>query len=282
MLVTGPTGSGKSHDARRDRRPDQRDAQLPHHHDRGPDRVRAPEQALPDAPARDRERTRRASPRRCKAAGREDPDLVLVGEMRDLETISMALAAAEKGTIVFGTLHTNNAVKTVDRIISVFPASEQDGHPQRARRDAARGGRPAADAEGRRRPRGGDRDPVLLARDRQHDPRGQDRQITSAIQTGHQGGHDRHGHRRSAASTTRRRSAPAPPSTRRSTSRTSRTCSRAERRARTEPREAARITRPQDGGRITTGRRRASTPQPFFGGATLNTSETLKPWSVFW
>ena len=62
-----------------------------------------------------------------KAAGREDPDLILVGEMRDLETISMALAAAEKGTIVFGTLHTNNASKTVDRIISVFPASEQEG-----------------------------------------------------------------------------------------------------------------------------------------------------------
>jgi twitching motility protein PilT len=62
-----------------------------------------------------------------KAAGREDPDLILVGEMRDLETISMALAAAEKGTIVFGTLHTNNAAKTVDRIISVFPANEQEG-----------------------------------------------------------------------------------------------------------------------------------------------------------
>jgi twitching motility protein PilT len=62
-----------------------------------------------------------------KAAGREDPDLILVGEMRDLETISMALSAAEKGTIVFGTLHTNNAAKTVDRIISVFPASEQEG-----------------------------------------------------------------------------------------------------------------------------------------------------------
>ena len=62
-----------------------------------------------------------------KAAGREDPDLILVGEMRDLETISMALTAAEKGTIVFGTLHTNNAAKTVDRIISVFPANEQEG-----------------------------------------------------------------------------------------------------------------------------------------------------------
>ena len=62
-----------------------------------------------------------------KAAGREDPDLILVGEMRDLETISMALTAAEKGTIVFGTLHTNNASKTIDRIISVFPADEQEG-----------------------------------------------------------------------------------------------------------------------------------------------------------
>ena len=62
-----------------------------------------------------------------KAAGREDPDLILVGEMRDVETIAMALSAAEKGTIVFGTLHTNNASKTVDRIISVFPAAEQDG-----------------------------------------------------------------------------------------------------------------------------------------------------------
>jgi len=62
-----------------------------------------------------------------KAAGREDPDLVLVGEMRDLETIHMALSAAERGTLVFGTLHTNNAAKTMDRVISVFPASEQEG-----------------------------------------------------------------------------------------------------------------------------------------------------------
>ncbi|MEO8036129.1 MAG: type IV pilus twitching motility protein PilT [Acidobacteriota bacterium] len=62
-----------------------------------------------------------------KAAGREDPDIVLVGEMRDLETIQMALSAAEKGTLVFGTLHTNNAAKTMDRIISVFPSGEQEG-----------------------------------------------------------------------------------------------------------------------------------------------------------
>jgi twitching motility protein PilT len=62
-----------------------------------------------------------------KAAGREDPDIILVGEMRDLDTISMALSAAERGTLVFGTLHTNNAAKTMDRIISVFPAAEQEG-----------------------------------------------------------------------------------------------------------------------------------------------------------
>src|SRR5205809_3021037 len=62
-----------------------------------------------------------------KSAGREDPDLILVGEMRDQETIAMALSAAERGTLVFGTLHTNNAAKTMDRVISVFPAGEQEG-----------------------------------------------------------------------------------------------------------------------------------------------------------
>ncbi len=60
-----------------------------------------------------------------RAALREDADIVLVGEMRDLETISLALTAAETGLLVFGTLHTNNARKTVDRTIDVFPASQQ-------------------------------------------------------------------------------------------------------------------------------------------------------------
>ena len=60
-----------------------------------------------------------------KAALREDADIVLVGEMRDLETISLALTAAETGLLVFGTLHTNNARKTVDRMIDVFPANKQ-------------------------------------------------------------------------------------------------------------------------------------------------------------
>src|SRR3954449_11065443 len=60
-----------------------------------------------------------------KAALREDSDIVLVGEMRDLETISLALTAAETGLLVFGTLHTNNARKTVDRMVDVFPANKQ-------------------------------------------------------------------------------------------------------------------------------------------------------------
>ncbi len=60
-----------------------------------------------------------------KAALREDADIVLVGEMRDLETISLALTAAETGLLVFGTLHTNNARKTIDRMIDAFPADQQ-------------------------------------------------------------------------------------------------------------------------------------------------------------
>jgi twitching motility protein PilT len=56
---------------------------------------------------------------------REDPDVILVGEMRDLETISLAITLAETGVLVFGTLHTNSAAKTIDRIIDVFPASRQ-------------------------------------------------------------------------------------------------------------------------------------------------------------
>lgn len=60
-----------------------------------------------------------------KAALREDPDIILVGELRDLETIQLALTAAETGHLVFGTLHTSTAPKTVDRIIDVFPANQQ-------------------------------------------------------------------------------------------------------------------------------------------------------------
>jgi len=61
-----------------------------------------------------------------RSALREDPDVILVGEMRDLETIRLALTAAETGHLVFGTLHTSSAAKTIDRIIDVFPAAEKE------------------------------------------------------------------------------------------------------------------------------------------------------------
>jgi twitching motility protein PilT len=100
-----------------------------------------------------------------RAALREDADVILVGEMRDYETISLALTAAEMGALVFGTLHTNGAAKTIDRVIDAFPADEQ---PQARRR------LPAAAAHGRRqgplrRQRGAD----PHQRPRERDPRGQ-------------------------------------------------------------------------------------------------------------
>ncbi|MDA0820893.1 MAG: type IV pilus twitching motility protein PilT [Proteobacteria bacterium] len=61
-----------------------------------------------------------------RSALREDPDTILVGEMRDLETIRLALSAAETGHLVFGTLHTSSAAKTIDRVVDVFPAQEKD------------------------------------------------------------------------------------------------------------------------------------------------------------
>jgi len=61
-----------------------------------------------------------------RSALREDPDVVLVGELRDLETIRLALTAAETGHLVFGTLHTSSAAKTIDRVVDVFPAAEKE------------------------------------------------------------------------------------------------------------------------------------------------------------
>jgi twitching motility protein PilT len=61
-----------------------------------------------------------------RSALREDPDVILVGELRDLETIRLALTAAETGHLVFGTLHTSSAAKTIDRVVDVFPATEKD------------------------------------------------------------------------------------------------------------------------------------------------------------
>ena len=64
--------------------------------------------------------------RALRAALREDPDVIVIGELRDLETISLALTAAETGHLVLGTLHTNGAIRTINRIVGVFPADQQE------------------------------------------------------------------------------------------------------------------------------------------------------------
>jgi twitching motility protein PilT len=81
--------------------------------------------AVPDEPARGAQRTRQGFKAALRAALREDPDIVLVGEMRDLETTHIAIETAETGHLVFGTLHTTTAISTVDRLIDQFPSSQQ-------------------------------------------------------------------------------------------------------------------------------------------------------------
>ena len=121
--------------------------------DRGPDRVPPPAQELHRQPARARAPTPRASRSALKAALRQDPDVILVGEMRDLETMSTALTAAETGHLVFATLHTQDTAQTVDRIVDVFPPAQQ--HQVRVQLSIALQGivtqqlLPTADGEGR-------------------------------------------------------------------------------------------------------------------------------------
>jgi len=125
VLVTGPTGSGKS--TTLSAILDRINHRLPRHVVTIEDPiefVHTDERSIftqreigPDVPS---------FAEGVKAAIREDPDCLLVGEMRDLETMRMALTAAETGLLVFATLHTNSAAKAVDRIIDAFPASEQE------------------------------------------------------------------------------------------------------------------------------------------------------------
>ncbi|HMA17486.1 MAG TPA: type IV pilus twitching motility protein PilT [Thermoanaerobaculia bacterium] len=125
VLVTGPTGSGKSTTLaaildRVNRRYSRHvvtiedPIEFVHANDRS---IFTQREIGPDVPS---------FAEGVKAAIREDPDCLLVGEMRDLETMRMALTAAETGLLVFATLHTNSAAKAVDRIIDAFPASEQE------------------------------------------------------------------------------------------------------------------------------------------------------------
>ncbi|MEQ9446701.1 MAG: type IV pilus twitching motility protein PilT [Rhodospirillaceae bacterium] len=124
VLVTGPTGSGKS--TTMAAMIDYMNANTDRHILTIEDPVEFVHSSK-NALINHREVGRHTSSfaRALKSALREDPDVILVGEMRDHETISLALTAAETGHLVMGTLHTSSAAKTVDRIIDVFPAGEQ-------------------------------------------------------------------------------------------------------------------------------------------------------------
>lgn len=125
VLVTGPTGSGKTTTLAS--MIDYINANFPHHIITIEDPIEYIYQHKKSVIAQREVGTDTDSfALALKYALREDPDVILVGEMRDLETIRAALTAAETGHLVFGTLHTNTAVQTINRIINVFPEEEQD------------------------------------------------------------------------------------------------------------------------------------------------------------
>jgi twitching motility protein PilT len=125
ILVTGPTGSGKSTTlaAMVDHVNDNRNAHVITIED-PIEFVHAPKNCL--IHQRELGEHTHSFAAALKSALREDPDVILVGEMRDLETTSLAITAAETGHLVLGTLHTNSASKTVDRIIDIFPSESRD------------------------------------------------------------------------------------------------------------------------------------------------------------
>jgi twitching motility protein PilT len=125
VLVTGPTGSGKSTTLA---------AILNHINENDPGHILTIEDPIEFVHEskkclinqREVHRDTLGFNEALRSALREDPDCILVGEMRDLETIRLALSGAETGHLVFGTLHTSSAAKTIDRIVDVFPAAEKD------------------------------------------------------------------------------------------------------------------------------------------------------------
>jgi len=124
-LVTGPTGSGKSTTLA---------AMIDYVNDNKPDHILTIEDPIEFVHESKRSLINQREVHRdthgfaeaLRSALREDPDVILVGEMRDLETIRLALTAAETGHLVFGTLHTSSAAKTIDRVVDVFPAAEKE------------------------------------------------------------------------------------------------------------------------------------------------------------
>ena len=125
VLVTGPTGSGKSTTLA---------GMINHCNDNRPDHIITIEDPIEFVHEsrrcllnqREVHRDTLGFSEALRSALREDPDIILVGEMRDLETIRLALSAAETGHLVFGTLHTSSAAKTIDRVVDVFPAAEKE------------------------------------------------------------------------------------------------------------------------------------------------------------
>ncbi len=125
---------------------------------------------------------------------REDPDVVLVGELRDYETISIAVTAAEMGILVMGTLHTNGAAPTVDRMINVFPVRQAEPRAHHAVHQPARRDLAAAAAEGRQeRPRGGAGNPREHPGGVEPDPPGQARPARDHHAVGQPVRHAHHG-----------------------------------------------------------------------------------------
>ena len=184
VLVTGPTGSGKSTTLA---------GMVDHCNDNRPDHILTIEDPIEFVHEskrclinqREVHRDTLGFSEALRSALREDPDIILVGEMRDLETIRLALTAAETGHLVFGTLHTSSAAKTIDRIVDVFPAAEKEMVRSMLSESLRAVISQTLLKKHRRRPHRGARDHDRHAGHPQPDPRRQDRaDVFGSIQTG--------------------------------------------------------------------------------------------------